>query len=107
VRTFTVERSEPLDEEAFADWLKDLLASRGEDILRITGIVHFDGQASPRLVQSFRHFHPEPVMLHSWPLEDLHSRLAFITRGVELHAIERSLEAFCGKRSRAATVSSC
>jgi G3E family GTPase len=107
LRTFTLERSEPLDEEAFGDWLGGLVETRGADVLRMKGVVHFRGQKSPQLVESFRHFRSETVVLPAWPPEDRRTRLAFITRGVDQHTIERSLETFFAKRRRPAIASSC
>ncbi len=82
-----------LDWTAFAVWLTMLLASRGEDVLRVKGLLDVGGPG-PVVLNGVQHVVHPPVHLDAWPDEDHRSRLVFIGRGLERQALERSLGAF-------------
>jgi G3E family GTPase len=82
-----------LDWTAFAVWLTMLLASRGEDVLRVKGILDVGGEG-PVVLNGVQHVVHAPLHLDAWPDDDHRSRLVFIGRGIERGALERSLVAF-------------
>ena len=84
---------EPLEWTAFGIWLTMLLQSRGEDVLRVKGLLDVGGPG-PLLLDGVQHAVHPPVHLDSWPDEDRRSRLVFIGRGIEKSALEDSLAAF-------------
>jgi G3E family GTPase len=84
---------EQLDWAAFGIWLTMLLASRGEDILRVKGLLDV-GEAGPLLLNGVQHVVHPPVHLEAWPDDDHRSRLVFIGRGVDGSALGRSLATF-------------
>ncbi len=84
---------EELDWTAFGIWLTMLLQARGQDILRVKGLLNV-GEAGPVLLNGVQHAVHPPVHLESWPDEDRRSRLVFVGRGIQAGALEASLRAF-------------
>ena len=84
-----------LDWAAFGIWLTMLLQSRGENILRVKGLLDVGGPG-PLLLNGVQHVVHPPVHLDAWPDEDRRSRLVFIGRGIEPAALEHSLAIFNG-----------
>ena len=84
---------EQLDWGAFGVWLTMLLQSRGDDILRVKGLLNVGGDG-PVLVNGVQHVVHPPEHLERWPDDDRRSRLVFIGRGIDAAAMERSLAAF-------------
>ena len=82
ITSFVLAFDEPLDWMAVSDWLAYLRNARGEDLLRVKGILNLSGERTPIAIHGVHHvFHP-PVALHEWPDADRRSRIVFITRGV-------------------------
>ena len=86
---------EELDWSAFGVWLTMLLGARGQDILRVKGLLDIGG-AGPVVLNGVQHVVHPPLHLDAWPDDDRRSRLVFIVRGIERGALERSLAAFNG-----------
>ena len=82
-----------IDWTAFGIWLTMLLHARGEEILRIKGLVDTGGEG-PVLISCVQHAVYPPVHLDVWPDEDRRSRLVVIGHGVDRDALETSLRAF-------------
>jgi G3E family GTPase len=102
IQTFTVVRDTPLSREGFFAWL-DLIASmRGNDLLRVKGLVQLvDSPDQPLVIHGVQHlFHP-PQTLARWPSEDRRTRIVFITRDIDRDSIEATLSVFQNRRQRA------
>jgi G3E family GTPase len=85
---------EPLDWDAFAMWLGSLIRIRGDDMLRIKGILNVKGEAGPIALHGVQQvFHP-PARLPQWPDDDRRSKLVFITRDIERDFLEQSLKIY-------------
>jgi G3E family GTPase len=95
IHAFCVVRDAPVLWDAFAAWLDIMAAMRGDDLLRVKGIVNIvDRPARPVVVHGVQHlFHP-PTLLEAWPSEDHRTRLVFIVRDIEREAIEDTLRIF-------------
>jgi G3E family GTPase len=93
IRAFCLSFDEQLDWTAFGVWLTMLLQSRGEDVLRVKGLLNVGG-AGPLLLNGVQHVVHPPVHLARWPDRDRRSRIVFIARGVEPAVVEASLAAF-------------
>lgn len=93
---------EPVSWNAFSYWLELLAALRGDEMLRVKGIVAVsDHPGQPFIVHGVQHvFHP-PVRLDTWPSDDRRTRIVFITRDMDTDDLERTLRKF-GKVSRIA-----
>jgi G3E family GTPase len=82
-----------LDWTAFGVWLTMLLQARGEDVLRVKGLLNV-GAEGPLLVNGVQHAVHPPEHLDAWPDEDHRSRMVFTGRGFDGEALERSLAVF-------------
>lgn len=101
LNSFVITREQPLRREAFAAWLDMVIAMRGNDLLRVKGLVHLaEDPEHPLVVHGVQHlFHP-PVVLPAWPGADRRTRLVFITQGVDATALDDTLRVFERRRSR-------
>jgi len=82
ITSFVLAFDEPLDWMAVSGWLAYLRGARGEDLLRVKGILNLRGEIAPVAIHGVHHvFHP-PVALGGWPDADRRSRIVFITRGI-------------------------
>jgi G3E family GTPase len=94
IRAFCLTIEEPMSWDAFASWIDSLIALRGNDLLRLKGILHLTDTDLPVVVHGVQHvFHP-PVRLAAWPDEDRRSRIVFITRDVPQEVIEAMRRAY-------------
>jgi G3E family GTPase len=83
IRSFCLTFEDPLPWQSVSNWLMMLRQHRGEDLLRVKGILHLQEEALPVVIHGVHHvFHP-PVQLTAWPDDDRRSRIVFITRGLE------------------------
>jgi len=93
IESFCMTYDEPVDWTAFAAWVQTLITHRGENLLRLKGIMNIAGEDTPLAIHGIQHvFHP-PVRLPAWPSADRRSRVVFITRNVDRREIEGSLDA--------------
>lgn len=85
----------PLRWEGLATWLQMLVATRGESLLRVKGILNLAGEDRPVAIHAVQHlFHP-PVRLPAWPEgDDRASRLVFILRDLDPKVVADGLRAF-------------
>jgi G3E family GTPase len=95
IAAFCLTFDQPLHWQGVATWLDMLVATRGESLLRIKGILNVVGQDRPVAIHGVQHlFHP-PALLSAWPGGDPRtSRLVFITRDLPRDVIEEGLRAF-------------
>src|SRR5918999_713351 len=93
VRALCLTFDEPLDWTAFGIWLTMLLQARGEDVLRVKGLLNV-GTEGPLVLNGVQHVVHPPEHLPEWPDEDRRSRVVFIGRELEQETLERSLAAF-------------
>ncbi len=85
-RFILVERT-PLSWAAFSRFMTTLIAMRGADVLRVTGLMNVEGCRGPVTVHCMQHLSLPPIELQAWPDQDHASRLDFVTRGVEEGAV--------------------
>lgn len=84
----------PMDWTAFGIWLSMLLQSRGEDVLRVKGILNVVGVPTPVVIHGVQHIVHPPVHMKRWPDRDRRSRIVFIVRNISQESLEASLAAF-------------
>ncbi|MBW0169472.1 MAG: GTP-binding protein [Hydrogenophaga sp.] len=103
IRSHVIVREEPLSREGFFAWLDMIAKMRGDDLLRVKGIVHLsDDPEHPLVIHGVQHlFHP-PETLPRWPSEDRRTRIVFITRGIDTEDIDATLSVFERRRPRRA-----
>ena len=93
VRAVCLMFEEPLDWTAFGIWLTMLLQARGDDVLRVKGLLDV-GAEGPLVINGVQHVVHPPEHLPAWPDDDRRSRIVFIGRGFTRDELERSLAAF-------------
>ena len=94
IQAFAIALERPVDFTAFGLWLTMLLQARGEDILRVKGILSVAGTGDPVVIHGVQHVVHAPQHLSAWPDRDRRSKIVFIVRDIERAQIERSLKAF-------------
>lgn len=91
IGAFAFIRERPVSWPALAFALELLVSTRGENLLRIKGIVNARDSEQPLAVHGVQHvFHP-PAPLPAWPDADRRTRIVFITRDLARAAIEELL----------------
>ncbi|MBR9973817.1 CobW family GTP-binding protein [Magnetospirillum sulfuroxidans] len=91
VAAFVFTTDKPVSWPALSFALELLISNKGENILRIKGIVNAIGQDKPLAIHGVQHvFHP-PAALPQWPDGDHRTRIVFITRDFGREAITRML----------------
>jgi G3E family GTPase len=91
---FCVSLNTPLDWTAFALWLTMLLNRHGQDILRVKGMLHIRGVATPVIIHGVQHTIHPPTHLDAWPDGVKRTSLIFIAKGLVRARLQESLEAF-------------
>jgi G3E family GTPase len=72
----------------FAIALGGLARERGEDLLRVKGLVAFaDRREGPAAIHVVQHTMYPPSWLSNWPSDDRTSRLVFIARDLEAQTV--------------------
>lgn len=105
IHAFCIVRDEPIPALAFTLAMELLIANRGEDLLRVKGIVNVaEKPGQPCVIHGVQHIFHEPTWLDAWPCEDHRSRIVFITRGLTREAVEPLLAAFSGLMSNESTL---
>ena len=78
---------QPVDAALFETCLAMLMEFRGEDLLRVKGIINVAGMDRPMVIHGVQHvFHP-PEILDGWPSADRRSKIVIIARELEIDAI--------------------
>jgi G3E family GTPase len=91
VSTLALRLTDPISLGALSCWLEEVIATWGDDLLRIKAILNVEGRAKPVVVHGVqRIFHPA-VELEEWPDEDRASRLVLILYDIEPRLIVGSL----------------
>jgi len=89
IRSFCLYEKRPVPWEPFNDFMEELIAARGADVLRVKGLLNVaESPDKPIVVHGVQHmFHP-PIQLPRWPDDDHRTRLVFITRDVDNTVVE-------------------
>lgn len=97
IQAYCVYLEDRLPWDQVASWLQLLTTYRGDDILRIKGILNVAESETPVVIHGVQHmFHP-PVQLDAWPDDDHRSRIVFITRDLGRDVVENMLSALTKK----------
>ncbi len=89
IRAFCLNHDKPIVWESLATWVDVLLASHGENVLRLKGIIDVAGEANPVVIHGVQHlFHP-PAMLDAWPSGDKRTRIVLIGRDLDPGVVDQ------------------
>ncbi len=91
VSSFVITLDEPVQVEAFIDWLDLLLASRGDSILRVKGYLAAKDHNRPLMIQGVQHTLDPLEPMKSCPEGGPPTQIVFIAKHVTKTAIERSI----------------
>ena len=93
IRAFCMYFDAPLSWQELATWMELLATYRGDDLLRVKGLLNVVETDKPVVIHGVQHlFHP-PVTLEAWPGDDRRSRIVFITRNLPRETVEDMLSA--------------
>jgi G3E family GTPase len=96
IRAFVVIIDVPVIWQNLVDALETLTSMRGEQILRIKGIVNVANEPAPRAIHAVQHTIYPAARLPQWPDADHRTRLVFITRDLDENFIRDTLKSFIG-----------
>jgi G3E family GTPase len=106
IKAFCVTREQPISWVGFSAWLDLVSAMRGNDLLRVKGIISVTEHPSrPTVIHGVQHiFHP-PIQLDQWPSDDHRTRIVFITKDIDQEVIEETLRVFERRGARKSRMS--
>lgn len=95
IRSYAFVIDEPVAWPAFAQWLEYLTMLKGQDLLRMKGLVYLsDDPDRPMVVHAVQNVVHPPARLNGWPDADRRTRIVFIVRNIDREIIERTLARF-------------
>jgi G3E family GTPase len=89
IQTLSCYHDQPVTWAGLTLWLEMLSRHKGENLLRVKGLLNVEGQ--PVVVHAVQTIIHEPEILAQWPDAERRSRLVFITRGIGIMELEKSL----------------
>jgi G3E family GTPase len=93
ITTALVGAEGPVSRTALCRWLDSILSVRGQDILRLKGLVRLAGETRPLLLQGVHHVLHPPVWLSARPGLPDRSEIVLITRGLSAEGLRQSFAA--------------
>ena len=93
VASLSLNADGPVDWLGFAVWLSMLLHARGQEVLRVKGLLQLD-DGTLVSVNGVQHVVHEPEHLPPGSVRDPSSNLVFITRGIETDRLRESFDTF-------------
>jgi G3E family GTPase len=93
VSSLSLQPDGPVDWLGFAVWLSMLLHARGQDVLRVKGLVELDDHTLVS-VNGVQHVVHTPEHLEPGAISDPSPGIVFITRGIEIERLRESFDAF-------------
>lgn len=88
VSSFVFTFDQPVKWDGLVMALQFLISTRGENLLRVKGIVNAEGYSKPLVIHGVQHLFHDPVPLDEWPDADHRTRIVFITRDLPRDGIE-------------------
>lgn len=98
INTASITLDEPLQDEVFDNWLNSLIRLRGQDILRVKGIVFLEGIDAPFVFHGVQHIFNPPIPVKNWTGDDRRSRIVVIARDLTKKELEFSLNTLRSKK---------
>lgn len=93
IQSFVIEYFQPIETNLLGQWLHQLSRLRGQDLLRIKGLVYTKENKRPLIIQGVQHVFHKPVFLEKWAFKPPKTQLVFITRRIPKQIIENNLHA--------------
>ena len=83
---------EPVSDAAFDNWLNTLVARRGDNLLRVKGVVFLEGIDMPFVFHGVQNIFDPPIPVKTWPSDDTRSRIVLIARDIPRADLESSFD---------------
>jgi G3E family GTPase len=97
IQSFVITRDEALSYATLDTFLKSLRSYRGEDLLRVKGLVKVRGsETRPTVIHGVQSVMHPPTTLRRWPNKDHRTQLVFITRNINHEDVENMLKGIEG-----------
>ena len=96
IRAFAITFDQPVAWQGLVDALEMLTSLRGDELLRIKGIVNVAGEAVPRAIHAVQHTLYPAARLPAWPDADHRTRLVFIVRDLDEAFVRDTVNSFVG-----------
>jgi G3E family GTPase len=93
VSSLSLQPDGPIDWLGFAVWLSMLLHARGQDVLRVKGLLELDDHTLVS-VNGVQHVVHTPEHFDRGTISDPTPGIVFITRGIEIERVRESFDAF-------------
>jgi G3E family GTPase len=93
VSSLSLQPDGPVDWLGFAVWLSMLLHARGQDVLRVKGLIELDDHTLVS-VNGVQHVVHAPEHLDRGTISDPSPGIVFITRGIEIERLRESFDIF-------------
>ena len=94
IHAFAVFYDEPVVWQDLLDGLAALTAVRGDELLRVKGIVNVAGESAPRAIHVVQHTLYPFARLPAWPDQDRRTKIVFIVRDLSEQFIRDTLQSF-------------
>jgi G3E family GTPase len=94
VHSLCIPADRPVDWLAFSIWLSMLLHARGEQVLRVKGLLALDEEGRLVSVNGVQHVMHVPEHVPRAAVPDAEVGIVFITRGLDVARLRESLEVF-------------
>ncbi len=99
ITAFCIRHDQPIPSATAGFFLDVLMSERGEDLLRVKGLINIAEQPeTPMVIHGVQHVIHAPVYLETWPSADRDSRLVFIVKEITKEQIERLLKVLLENR---------
>jgi|WetSurMetagenome_2_1015567.scaffolds.fasta_scaffold56422_3 G3E family GTPase len=99
IQSFVIEYDQPIEWKTMGQWIQQLTRLRGQDLLRIKGLVYTQEYELPMIIQGVQHVFQKPTTLETWPFHPPKTQLVFITRHIPKQMIEKSFHAILNARN--------
>ncbi|MDH2434346.1 GTP-binding protein [Pokkaliibacter sp. MBI-7] len=97
LQTYCLQWTQPLPQQGLADWLERLVAMRGEQLLRVKGLVQLaEHPHQPTVIHGVQQLLHPFTQLPEWPDAAHCSRLVLIVDGISFSEIARTFERYVG-----------
>jgi G3E family GTPase len=102
IKAFVLIWNEPIVWQQFVDALEMLTTLRGDEILRVKGVINVAGEMTPRAIHAVQHTIYPVARLPIWPDADHRTRVVFITRDLGEDFVRNTFENFIQPATAAA-----
>ena len=93
IEAYCITRDEPVSVLAINSLMQILFEHRGEDLLRVKGILNVtEHPGRPAVIHAVQHLMHPVAWLEEWPDDDHRTRIVFITRDISRDWIEALID---------------